>query len=429
MARTPRVCLFGAAGDTQNLGVSALQEATVQGLRQRLPDADVTVFDHGRGRRPATVADDAAQERLHLVGARASRRVHQPESWTRIRVELALPRSRNPAVQAIRSADAILDASGGDSFSDIYGMARLRAVTAPKTAALSQGVPLLLLPQTYGPFADARARRQAAAIVRGADRAWARDADSFDQLRSLVGDAFDPERHRSGVDVAFALEPEEPSAGWSEPLRGWLEEDRDRPVVGLNASGLVYFAHDAASRFGIALDYPSLLRRFLDRLLAETDARVVLVPHVLGRGGTESDENAADALRAGSGRSGARVLVAPSFASAAQAKALIGRFDWFCGMRMHSCIAALSSGVPTAGLAYSPKTRGVFGSVGQSAQVIDARAEGTDEALHRLWSAWEARDVVARDLRAALPGIRAEAARQSDDIAARIATLARRSEP
>lgn len=35
--------------------------------------------------------------------------------------------------------------------------------------------------------------------------AWARDERSFDVLKDLLGDAFDPLRHRSGVDVAFGL--------------------------------------------------------------------------------------------------------------------------------------------------------------------------------------------------------------------------------
>jgi polysaccharide pyruvyl transferase WcaK-like protein len=38
--------------------------------------------------------------------------------------------------------------------------------------------------------------------------------------------------------------------------------------------------------------------------------------------------------------------------------------DFFMGARMHACIAALSSGVAVAPMAYSRKFAGLFGSIG-----------------------------------------------------------------
>ena len=43
-----------------------------------------------------------------------------------------------------------------------------------------------------------------AAHIRQAAMCWARDARSFETLKELLGDYFDPQRHRCGVDVAFA---------------------------------------------------------------------------------------------------------------------------------------------------------------------------------------------------------------------------------
>jgi polysaccharide pyruvyl transferase WcaK-like protein len=56
-----------------------------------------------------------------------------------------------------------------------------------------------------------------------------------------------------------------------------------------------------------------------------------------------------------------------------QAKWLVGRCEWFCGARMHACIAALSQGIATAMIAYSDKSLGVFESVGSGDTVFDGR--------------------------------------------------------
>jgi len=95
-------------------------------------------------------------------------------------------------------ADAVLDISGGDSFTDLYGEKRFWDVARPKLVALALGGPLILLPQTYGPFRDERLRQIASRIVDRAKMAWARDEHSFRSLRELAGNHFDPARQLCG---------------------------------------------------------------------------------------------------------------------------------------------------------------------------------------------------------------------------------------
>ena len=64
----------------------------------------------------------------------------------------------NPVVRTVADSDLVLDVSGGDSFTDLYGAARFRQIIAPKQIALATGRPLVLLPQTYGPFSRATSR-------------------------------------------------------------------------------------------------------------------------------------------------------------------------------------------------------------------------------------------------------------------------------
>jgi polysaccharide pyruvyl transferase WcaK-like protein len=85
---------------------------------------------------------------------------------------------------------------------------------------------------------------------------------------------------------------------------------------------------------------------------------------------------------------------------------------------MHSTIAALSSGVPTAAISYSPKTLGVFESCEQGAHVADPCQLTTEEVVDCLWRSWLDRESARETLKAALPGVLQRVEMQMDDIAA-----------
>lgn len=291
----------------------------------------------------------------------------------------------NPASKAIAEADAVYDVSAGDSFTDLYGEHRFRSVVLPKLIALDAGKPLILLPQTYGPFRTLKARTTAQDIVRRAQMAWARDAESFNALRELLGDAFDSTRHRQGVDMAFALPAIAPST-LPRKLRCWLlpEERETREVIGLNVSGLIYNdAEPAAKQFGLNADYPFIVHELLDWILRSTNSRVILVPHVtVPSGHVESDPDAIQRVfRLLTPAQQDRVVIVEPESSPSELKWLIGQTSWFCGTRMHSTIAGLGSGVPTAAVSYSLKTAGVFASCDQRHQVFELRHQSTAEIL------------------------------------------------
>ncbi|MBW3547418.1 MAG: polysaccharide pyruvyl transferase family protein [Actinobacteria bacterium] len=421
------MCLFGAPGDTPNFGVSALMYATISGIAQRRPEASVTVFDNGWGVRPASTSVGERPFSYQLCGARLSRRYHRPESLWNMRVSGWLRGLGNAGVRLVRDADAVLDVSGGDSFSDLYGQKRFRSMVLPKLIALEQRTPLILLPQTYGPFSDATARRAAASVVRRASMAWARDADSFQALRELLGEAFDATRHFLGVDMAFGLEPVEPPTPISDWVRAWFSEDADAPIAGLNVSGLLYNDATAAHRYGLRADYRTAVSGLLRQLLQESDARVLLIPHVAGGASKESDVNAcAHLLGSLSPGDRERVTIGPEPHGPREAKWLIAQLDWFCGTRMHATIAALSSGVPAAAIAYSVKTRGVFATCGQQEQVADARHLEPDGVVAVLWKGWCDREAIRADLAAQLPRTVERAQRQMDAI---VGACVRPSEP
>ena len=411
-------CLFGVPGAQFNLGVGALRAATVGALLSREPAARITVFDDGWGQRAGRAYVAGRPVAIALAGARHSRRFHRPESYLNMRVSAALGGLGNAGLARIDGADVVLDVSGGDSFSDIYGEHRFRTVAWPKRLAVLRRRPLVLLPQTYGPFRSARVRAEAAALVRRAVMVWARDPDSYQALRELLGPDLDPGRHREGVDVAFALEPRVPDEPVRERIEEWLAA-APGPVAGLNVSGLMTRA-EGIVRFGLRGDGGQVARRLAERLLDEPDTRLLIVPHVRGRTSADDDVAASERLYAhlAARYGGDRVALSPAGLDPHQTKWIISRTTWFCGMRMHATIAALSSGVPVAILAYSLKARGVFASVGQQRHVADARTLGDDDLLSTLWRSWTTRAEAAAELAVRTPVAIARAGTQMDEIVA-----------
>ena len=55
-------------------------------------------------------------------------------------------------IKEYKKCDFIIDMSGGDSFSDIYGLKRMIKESIYKNIAIKNKIPIILGPQTYGPY-------------------------------------------------------------------------------------------------------------------------------------------------------------------------------------------------------------------------------------------------------------------------------------
>jgi polysaccharide pyruvyl transferase WcaK-like protein len=414
------------------MGVSALFASAIEGLTRELGDVQWVVFDSGLGQRTKVFQmSDGTNLQLTHFGGRGGHRYYRPENLATMRLLSPLGQLGhylNEGLRLIDSCDAVLDVSGGDSFSDIYGWKRFRSVSRTKMISLFRKKPLILLPQTYGPYRDARALKLAESITCRASMTWARDPNSFEVLKRLLGPTFDPSIHRLGVDMAFGLAPRNALARIPRKLADWLAElPRSTPVVGINISGLIYNDPErAGSHYQFVADYQAAMVGFVNRLLEMDPVRVVLIPHVMDRPGHyESDQEACmDVAGKVSEKMADRLLVAPLDLDQSEVKWLISRMDWFCGTRMHSMIAALSSNVPTAAVAYSDKTLGVFDTCSQASQVFDPRILGTDAVIDGLLQSYIDRDSIRESLAVSLPRVNEIASAQMRDIAQHIRHLA-----
>jgi polysaccharide pyruvyl transferase WcaK-like protein len=313
-------------------------------------------------------------------------------------------RSSIPWIDSVLAAELVGDVRGGDSFSDIYGLKRFAMAFLPVFSVILLRGSMVHFPQTYGPFRSKTARGLARYLLRHSSAAVARDPESQKIAQGLAGTKL---RVGLSPDVAFALHPAKPvEIQTTPPLEGPLSAN----VIGLNVNGLMYFGgYTGRNEFRLKLDYRSFVARLVVRLLEEHPGELLMVPHTFAiAGDPESDNEASRQVREALPEElQKRVRIVTGDYDAHQLKGIIGQCDFFIGSRMHSCIAALSQGVPCVGVAYSMKFRGVFESVGMEDWVVDGRDVDENEALQRMLELYRKREEVRAALTANAAAARA----------------------
>jgi len=284
-----------------------------------------------------------------------------------------------PWIGSLEKTDFVGDVRGGDSFSDIYGLKRFLIATLPVLSVIWVKRSLVLFPQTYGPFKSRTARWIARWIIRHATTVIARDKASQAVAQSLAKPG---QEVLLSPDVAFALHADTMESA----LFNFEAQPQPIPenAIGLNVNGLMYNGgYTGKNMFGLKLDYRTFLTSLATELLAHHPGPLLLVPHTYAPAGdVESDNDACRLLKESLPPAlQARVWIVTGEYDCHQLKGIIARCGFFVGSRMHSCIAALSQGVPCVGVAYSMKFRGVFESVGLQERVIDARSFSDEDAV------------------------------------------------
>lgn len=311
---------------------------------------------------------------------------------------------RSPFLRDLEECDLVLDIGEGDSFADIYGMRRFVMQIASKMAVLAKRRPLILSPQTIGPFNRWYARWLAKLLMGRCAKVFARDGFSSDYLRSIglvknVDEA---------IDVAFRL-----------PYTQAVHASDGKTRVGVNVSGLLFSGgYSGGNQFGLTLDYPRHVRDLLAHWCADETVEVWLIPHVLSDTIPRDDDRVAIATLV---KEFPVVHVAPAFGSPSQAKSFISGLDFLTGARMHACIAAFSSGVPVVPLAYSRKFNGLFTSLGY-AWFADGKAMSNQEAFDQVIRGYERRDDLRAMIRSALTVAQQRLERYESDLVARLST-------
>jgi colanic acid/amylovoran biosynthesis protein len=314
-----RVLVLWAHQGSANLGLHVLAEGTASLIRRVWPDAEIEFQDYGKGSAPMPISSPRSLAREWATGNRGLKR------W-------------------IQSFDLVIDTRSGDSFADLYGVERLFGMGMVAEFVHRAGVPLILGPQTVGPFVSAAGRALGRRSLHTAAVVMSRDSASAGQAEKL-GRPVDVE----STDVVFAL-PQPPRTA-------------ERDVI-LNISGLLWTPspHVDAEHYRrtVTALYQELLR----------DGRSVsLLAHVLDSPVADNDVPAIREFAAAHAR-GAEVLVPASLTGVRE---LLASGSMVIGSRMHACLNALSAGTPAVALAYSRKFAPLFQDLGWN-HTVDLRS-------------------------------------------------------
>ena len=262
----------------------------------------------------------------------------------------------------IKKCDYVFDFTEGDSFSDIYGINRAIKVILTKEQTIKAKVPLILGPQTYGPYKNVFVKMAAKHVIKKSKYVCSRDEESSKRVEEMIGKKID-----AYTDIAFAL-----------PLSEDEYEMSNKPKIGINVSALLWNGgYNGENQFGLSMDYKDYIIGLIERIKNETDYEIHLIPHVISPNynGLENDYRVCNELAEKYG-----LIAAPGFDTPMQAKKYISKMEIFIGARMHATIGAFSSGVVTIPYSYSPKFEGLYSNLGYE-YVIHGTIDSLEEAI------------------------------------------------
>src|ERR1700753_4339912 len=156
-----KVALMGVTFDSPNLGVGALLGGSISAILSNYPNAHVSVLDHGSDPFQRNVRFGDHDVAVDFVNLRFSKRLFLPNNIAYLIALSVLLRllpikslrarisSRNQTLKFSSETDVFASIAGGDSFADIYGLARLFYVGLPQILIILLGKKLILFPPTF----------------------------------------------------------------------------------------------------------------------------------------------------------------------------------------------------------------------------------------------------------------------------------------
>lgn len=287
------------------------------------------------------------------------------------------------ACDIFNRCDFVWDFTGGDSFSDIYGMKRFCMNSSLKQLAIWSNTKFIMAPQTIGPFDNKFALAWAKHILKKSELCFVRDSASEEYVKETFG--VNP---YVTTDVAFALPYQKTDRGADGKI-----------CVGFNPSGLLWSGMKSFNTAKhVALDYKEYVMKIMQYLCEDDKFAVYLIPHVFLKD-YMFDENDLTACRE-INELFPNTEILFDFETPMEAKGIISSMDVFIGARMHATIAAFSTGVATIPVSYSRKFEGLYQDL-EYPYLVGATYMETREAIDKTIEWIESKDRLTEKIKAA----------------------------
>jgi len=346
--------LFGAAINNGNMGCVALTYSLISMLEQ-IGEETKTKFTYyifesdGDNKKTNELCDKLAVESERVMSIKVT-------TLYRFRSMVHHPFVSIKAFDRIRECAFVIDLTSGDSFSDIYGQWRFDGATHVKQIINRSGIPMILGPQTYGPFINVRNQKKAKKVIEKAVCVISRDQLSADYLSSITD-----KKVYVTTDLAFGL-----------PYKGTKNYISNKVKVGINISALLVRKKEEPTEvnFTLSADFDEFIRQILRFLINDDKYDVYVIPHV--------GKDAGDQFK----KQFPMLKYVEEFSNPIDAKNFISDMDVFIGSRMHATIGAFSSGVSTIPIAYSRKFSGLYENL-KYPYVVDLSILSTEDAVSK----------------------------------------------
>lgn len=242
----------------------------------------------------------------------------------------------------IRNTSCVAAINGGDGFSDIYGTDVFNMRLPLTKVALALKIPHIILPQTLGPFEKKENLDIAEDILKKSVEVYVRDDKFVSKLREW--------------NVNFSITKDLSAFMCPEPWDIRIIQNS----IGLNISGLCY-SNKFRTLAGHFDAYPELISRIIEHF-QQKGRTIYLIPHSYNYKKPEysNDDLVACKEAYTQLKNKAGVILIDKDLTSPQIKYLISKMSFFIGSRMHANFAAIYTGIPLYGLAYSYKFEGAF---------------------------------------------------------------------
>lgn len=280
--------------------------------------------------------------------------------------KISLIKNRKEFISKLKLCDLIFDETFGDGFSDIYFTRSAYKDAFIKYIISKLKLPLILTPQTYGPFYHKSLEIISGNAIKNAYKVYARDS-----LSQKYASRISKREVLITTDLAFNL-----------PYKK-QQLNKNQIKLGLNVSGLLWQGgFNKNNQFKLCTDYQKYCKKLIEHY-NKNNYEIHLIPHVTTPGDKhriipDSDIDVCNLLH----KIYPFTILAPLYNSPIEIKGYIASLNYFIGARMHSTIAAFSSGVITVPFAYSRKFQGLFEDL-EYPIYIDGRILETEEAIEK----------------------------------------------
>lgn len=344
-----KIGCYGFDFVSANKGCEALTYSFLSIIQKLLPNEDITVYNFSYNTDYELVATTFSSMKFEVV-----------------RINLKSPSYWRKAFKILKECDFFFDATFGDGFSDIYSVKGNVKMDLIKQSVLWSKTPLILTPQTYGPFRKKLLEKWAMHIITRSKLAFSRDKLSSDYIYEKTGFKIP-----FTTDMAFRLP--------YDSKMFYIPSNKTK--VGINVSSLLWDGKmQEENNFGLMVDYQKYIYSIIDWLLNEGKYEIHIIPHVINDEIYDSRENDYRPCELVKKKYKEKVILSPKFKTPIEAKSYISQMDVFIGARMHATIAAISTNVATIPFSYSRKFEGLYGNLGYPF-VLSAMNIDTEQAL------------------------------------------------